>query len=134
MGTVRASITLASPDVLATPINVSASKNFFGNGGVVMRAKVKGTAAGSDDLTVYKAGDKTVSAYIYIRNLNPELEKYVYIHNSTDSNGAVAKIGGGEFCYIPVPHDKTYKAYGTIVNQMIEFIVFGEDDPDTTLG
>lgn len=133
MGTVRGSLTLASPDVLATPINVSASKNFFGNGGVVMRAKVKGTAAGVNDLTVYKSGDKSVSAYIYVRNLHPELEKYIYIHNSTDT-GAVAKIGGGEFCYIPVPHDKTYKAYGTLANQMIEFIVFGEDDPDTTLG
>ena len=43
------------------------------------------------------------------------------LHNSTDT-GAVAKIGGGEFCYIPVPHDKTFKAYGTKANQMTSLL------------
>ena len=133
MGSVRGNITLSSNDVLATPINISAGKTIIADAGIVMRAKVKGVAAGSNDITIYKAGDKTVAAYIYLRNLSPELEDYIYVHNSTDTR-AVAKIGGGEFCYIPVPHDKTFKAYGTKVNQMIEFIVFGADDPDTTLG
>lgn len=133
MGTVRANLTVSSADVLATPVNVSAAKNAFADSGVVIRAKVKGTSAGSNDITIYKSGDKTVSAYLYIRNLATELEDYIYLHNSTDT-GAVAKIGGGEFCYIPVPHDKTFKAYGTKVNQVVEFIVFGADDPDTTLG
>ncbi len=133
MGTVRSTISVSSQDVFTTAVNVSAAKNLSANAGIMMRAKVKGTAAGSNDLTVYKADDKKIAAYIYVRNLATELEDYIYIHNSTDT-GAVAKIGGGEFCYIPVPHDKTFKAYGTKVNQLIEFVVFGEDDPDTTLG
>tara|TARA_R100001163_G_scaffold7169_1_gene7600 strand:- start:1348 stop:1749 length:402 start_codon:yes stop_codon:yes gene_type:complete len=133
MGTVRSTISVSSQDVFTTGVNVSAAKNLSANAGIMMRAKVKGTAAGSNDLTVYKADDKKIAAYIYVRNLATELEDYIYIHNSTDT-GAVAKIGGGEFCYIPVPHDKTFKAYGTKVNQLIEFVVFGEDDPDTTLG
>ena len=133
MGSVRGNITLSSNDVLATPINISAGKTIIADAGTVMRAKVKGTSAGSNDITIYKSGDKTVAAYIYLRNLAQELEDYIYVHNSTET-GAVAKIGGGEFCYIPVPHDKTFKAYGTKVNQVVEFIVFGADDPDTTLG
>lgn len=133
MGTVRATLTVSSADVLATPVNVSANKNFTADSGVVIRAKIKGTSAGSDDITIYKAGDKTIAAYLYLRNLATDLEDYIYIHNSTDT-GDVAKIGGGEFCYIPVPHNKTYKAYGTKVNQLVEFVVFGADDPDTTLG
>jgi len=133
MGSVRGNITLSSNDILATPISISAAKTIIADAGTVMRAKVKGVAAGSNDITIYKAGDKTVSAHIYVRNLSAELEDYIYIHNSTDT-GAVAKIAGGEFCYIPVPHDKTFKAYGTKANQMIEFVVFGADDPDTTLG
>ena len=133
MGSLRGNITLSSNDILATPINISAGKTIIADAGIVMRAKVKGTAAGSNDITIYKAGDKTVAAYIYVRNLAIDLEDYIYIHNSTDT-GAVAKIGGGEFCYIPVPHDKTFKAYGTKVNQVVEFVVFGADDPDTTLG
>tara|TARA_Y100001938_G_scaffold134435_1_gene194941 strand:+ start:2097 stop:2501 length:405 start_codon:yes stop_codon:yes gene_type:complete len=134
MGTVRANLTISSTDVIATPVNVSAGKNFSANAGLVMRAKVKGTSAGSDDLTIYKENDKNVAAYLFVRNLNQDLENYIYIHNSTDSNAAVAKIGGGEFCYIPVPFDKTFKAYGTLADQLIEFMVFGEDDSDTTLG
>ena len=133
MGTVRGSISLQSADVFTSSVSVAANKNIAANAGIMMRAKVKGVAAGSNDITIYKADDKKIAAYIYVRNLARDLEDYIYIHNSTDT-GAVAKIGGGEFCYIPVPHDKTFKAYGTKVTQLIEFIVFGEDDPDTTLG
>mgnify|MGYP003154704971 CR=1 FL=1 len=118
MGTVRGSLSLQSADVFTSSVSITANKNI---------------SAGSDDITIYKADDKKIAAYIYVRNLARDLEDYIYIHNSTDT-GEVAKIGGGEFCYIPVPHNKTFKAYGTKVNQLIEFVVFGEDDPDTTLG
>ena len=104
MGTVRSSITVSSCDVLATAI------------------------------TVYKADDKTTSAYLYVKNMDPELENYLYLINTTDSNGAVAKIGGGEFCFIPVFVSKTYKVYGTLVDQMVEYLVFGQDNPANTLG
>jgi hypothetical protein len=46
----------------------------------------------------------------------------------------VAKIAGGQFAFIPVAVDKTFKAYGTKVNQTIEYGVFGYDNPANTLG
>jgi len=133
MGTVRSSITVSSGDVLATAVNITSSKSISADSGVVLRAKVRGVAAG-DAITVYKADDKTTSAYLYVKNMDPELENYLYLINTTDSNGAVAKIGGGEFCFIPVFVGKTYKVYGTLVDQMVEYLVFGQDNPANTLG
>jgi hypothetical protein len=133
MGSVRSSLTVSSGDVLATAVNITSSKSITADSGIVLRAKVRGVAAG-DALTVYKADDKTVSAYLYVKNMHSELENYLYLINTTDSNGAVAKIGGGEFCFIPVYVDKTYKVYGTLVDQMVEYMVFGQDNPANTLG
>jgi len=134
MGTVRTSLTISTTDVLATAVSITAAKNFAADSGVILRAKVAEVSGGGSGLTVYKASDKTTSAYLYVRNLNPELENYIYVYNDTDSDAAVAKIGGGEFCYIPVPNDKTFKAYGTLVNQLVEYAVFGNDDSANTLG
>ena len=53
MGSLRGNITLSSNDILATPINISAGKTIIADAGIVMRAKVKGTAAGSNDTVSY---------------------------------------------------------------------------------
>lgn len=134
MGTVRSNLTISTTDVLSTAVNITASKNFSADSGVILRAKVAAVSGGGSGLTVYKADDKKISAYLYVRNLDAELENYLYLYNDTDSDAAVAKIGGGEFCYIPVPKDKTFKVYGTLVNQIVEYAVFGNDDPTNTLG
>ena len=67
------------------------------------------------------------------QNMERELENYIYIHNDTDT-GLVAKIGGGEFAFIPVSPDKKYEVYGTKVNSLIEYGVFGNDDSDNRYG
>lgn len=133
MGTVRSALTVASADVLATAVNITTSKSIPADSGIVLRAKVRGIVV-ADAMTVYKENEKDTSAYLYVKNMNPELEKYLYLVNTTDSNGAVAKIGGGEFCFVPVYIDKTYKVYGTQVDQMVEYMVFGQDNPANTLG
>ena len=133
MGTVRSALTVASADVLATAVNITTSKSIPADSGIVLRAKVRGIAAG-DAMTVYKETEKDTSAYLYVKNMNPEREKYLYLINTTDANGAVAKIGGGEFCFIPVYIHKTYKVYGTQVDQMVEYMAFGQDNPANTLG
>ena len=100
----------------------------------IVRAKVKGTAADTDDLVIYKANDKLERAYLYIQNLDAEKENYITVRNETESNTAtVAKIGGGEFAFIPVAVDKTYECIATKVNTLIEYGVFGLDNSAVSL-
>ena len=127
MATLRATLTLSSASVLASPVNVSADFSGAADSGILSRAKVVKTSVHANALEVYTANDKTESAYLFLKNLETEKEKYVYIYNDTDSDGLVAKVGGSEFCFIPVAVDKSYRVYGTKVDQMVEFGVFGLD-------
>ena len=101
MATVRATLSLNSADVLTSALALSTVANLTCDSGALIRAKVKGTAAGTSALKIYPA-DQCERAYVYIKNLDSELEQYVYIYNDSDANGLVAKIGGGEFAFIPV--------------------------------
>tara|TARA_A100001391_G_scaffold205369_1_gene205479 strand:+ start:6044 stop:6457 length:414 start_codon:yes stop_codon:yes gene_type:complete len=127
MATLRATLTLSSASVLASPVNVSADFSGAADSGILSRAKVVKTAVDANALEVYTANDKTESAYLFLKNLETEKETYVYIYNDTDSDGLVAKVGGSEFCFIPVAVNKSYRVYGTKVDQMVEFGVFGLD-------
>ena len=112
---------------MASPVNVSADFSGAADSGILSRAKVVKTAVHANALEVYTANDKTESAYLFLKNLETEKEQYVYVYNDTDSDGLVAKVGGSEFCFIPVAVDKSYRVYGTKVDQMVEFGVFGLD-------
>tara|TARA_R110002020_G_scaffold193544_4_gene394051 strand:+ start:1043 stop:1450 length:408 start_codon:yes stop_codon:yes gene_type:complete len=134
MATVKATLTLSSSDVLSSPFNVAVNASLKADSGSLIRAKVKGTTADTDDLVLYKANDKLERAYLYIKNMDPELENYIYVRNETESNTALcAKIGGGEFSFIPVAVDKTYEAVGTKANTLIEYGVFGFDNSGVSL-
>ncbi len=133
MGSVRATLRLVSSDVLTTSIDISTSAAIIADGGSIGRAKVLKTAVHSDALVVYKADDKLVNANLYVKNLETEKENYVYIYNDTDSDAHVAKIPGGEFAFIPVAVDKTYKVFATRVDSLVEFAIFGLDSSAVTL-
>ena len=134
MATVRVALRVSSADVLTSTLDVSVASNLLADSGSLVRAKVKGTAADTDDLVVYKANDKLESAYLYIRNLDEKKENYIFVRNETESNTAlVAKIGGGEFAFIPVAVDKTYECIATKVNTLVEYGVFGLDNSSVTL-
>lgn len=134
MGTITANISLSSSDVLPSPMSVTTEAVLSADSGSLVRAQVKGTTADTDDLVLYKANDKLERAYLYIKNLDSELENYIIVRNETESNTAVvAKIGGGEFAFIPVGVDKTYEAIGTKANQTIEYGVFGFDNSSVSL-
>ena len=134
MGTITANISLSSSDVLPSPMSVTAEAVLSADSGSLVRAQVKGTTADTDDLVLYKANDKLERAYLYIKNLDSELENYITVRNETESNTAiVAKIGGGEFAFIPVGVDKTYEAIGTKANQTIEYGLFGFDNSSVSL-
>ena len=133
MATVRAALTLTSNGVLTSPLNLAVNATLVVDSGSLIRAKVKGVAADTNDLAIYIANQCSERAYVYIKNLETELENYIYIHNDTDT-GLVAKVGGGEFAFIPVSPDKKYEVYGTRVDQMIEYGVFGNDDSANPYG
>tara|TARA_A200000159_G_scaffold102565_1_gene95374 strand:+ start:856 stop:1263 length:408 start_codon:yes stop_codon:yes gene_type:complete len=133
MATLTATLSLASADVLSSAVSLNITKALTVDSGNLIRAKVKGTAADTNDLCIYIANQCSERAYVYIKNLEQDLENYIYIHNDTDT-GLVAKIGGQEFAFIPVAPDKKYEVYGTKVDQMIEYGVFGNDDSSNQYG
>ena len=128
MAIVRASLSLNSADVLTSALALSTVANLTCDSGALIRAKVKGTAASTSALKIYPANQCSERAYVYIKNLDSELEQYVYVYNDTDANGLVAKIGGGEFAFIPVAVDKAYVVYATKVDTMVEYGIFGNDN------
>jgi len=128
MATVRATLSLNSADVLTSALALSTVANLTCDSGALIRAKVKGTAVGTSALKIYPADQCSERAYVYVKNLDSELEQYVYIYNDDDSNGLMAKIGGGEFAFIPVAVDKAYVVYATKVDTMVEYGVFGNDN------
>lgn len=128
MANIRLNFTMASNGVLTTPLNLNISSLVLADSGSLIRGKVLGIAAGSDATVIYKPSDKLESAYIYIRNLAAEKEDYIYVYADTAADDPVIlKIAAGEFAFLPVPNDANLKAYGTKVDQIIEFGVFGND-------
>ena len=133
MANLRAGFTLSSETVLSSPLSISVGATLLADAGNLSRAKVLKTAVHNDALVVYKANDKLTLAYLYVKNMAEEKEKYIYIYNDTDSDAAVAKIAGQEFCFIPVAVDKTFKVYATQVDTLVEYAAFGLDSSAVTL-
>jgi len=128
MATVRASLSLNSADVLTSALALTTVANLTCDSGALIRAKVKATDHDNTALRIYAANQCNERAYLYVKNLDVELEQYVYVYNDSDSDGLVAKIGGGEFAFIPVAVDKAYVVYATKVDTMVEYGVFGNDN------
>ena len=138
MASVNVTLRISSNDVLTAPFTIGVEKSVAADSGSIIRAKLKSTTAEAAALTVYKADDKLTSAYLYVKNMSGEQEKYVYVYNDTDNDDLVAKIGGGEFAFIPVAVNKTFKAYysggNANLEPIVEYAVFGLDNSDETLG
>ena len=133
MARVKASLTINSTDALSTPVSLSLSTTMDVDSGSVIRAKVATTAA-SGAMTVHKADEKLVHSYLYIRNLDPVKENFLYVFaDTTTDDPVVMKIGGGEFAFVPVQEDQLFKAYGTKAEQLLEYGVFGLDNASNFL-
>lgn len=128
MATVRASLSLNSADVLTSALALTTVANLNCDSGALIRAKVKATDHDNTALRIYAANQCNERAYVYLKNLDTELEQYVYIYNDSEADALVAKIGGGEFAFVPVAVDKAYVVYATKVDTMVEYAVFGNDN------
>mgnify|MGYP001288468598 FL=1 len=129
MGSVRANIRISSSDVLATNVDISSATTITADSGNINRLKVLATAKGDASVqTIHKANEKLNRAYLYVKNLGTETEKYAYVFADTSSDDpVVAKLGGGEFCFVPVDPAVNLKIYATDVDQIVEYAVFGLD-------
>ena len=128
MATVRASLSLSSSDVLSSALALSVVSNITCDSGSLIKAKVKGTAADDADMIVYLANEKNDRAYLYIKNLEPELENYIYLRDETTGDATYAKVGGGEFAFIPLDPTKTQAVFATKIDSLVEYGVFGNDN------
>ena len=129
MGTIRANIILSSADVLSTSVDINSALTVSADSGNINRLKVLATAKTDASVqTIHKANEKLNRAYLYVKNLGGETEKYAYIFADTASDDpVVAKLGGGEFCFMPVDPAVNLKVYATDVDQIVEYAVFGLD-------
>lgn len=128
MANIRANISLQSPGVMSSPLSLSASTNLLADSGSLIRGKVLGTSAGSDATVINKPSDKLDVAYVFIQNLATEKEDYIYVYADTSNDDPVImKLAAGEFAFFPAKNDTSLKAYGTKVDQLIDYGVFGLD-------
>ena len=134
MATISASLTLTSPDVLTSPLSVNVDTGLIVDSVGMVRATVKGTAAETNDLVIYKANDKDTQAFLYIKNLSENLDDYIHVRNETLSDNALlAKIGGGQFGFMPIQADQTLAVHASVANTLIEYGLFGTDNTNLSL-
>lgn len=131
MARVKAALNFSTADALSYPINLTKSFSGLVDSGHVIKTKVLGTAQGADAVTIAKANDKTDVAYVYLCNLAPVKEEYIYVYTGSTN---LLKLAGGEFAFVPAMPDIDLKVYGTAVGQMIEYGAFGVDDTQAKLG
>jgi len=135
MASITASLSLKSPDVLTSPLAIAVETVFSADSGGLIRATVKGTSPDASDLVIYNRNDKTTQAFMYIRNMSENESDYLHVRNETSSDSALfAKIGGGQFAFVPVQADQTFAVHASVANTPIEYGIFGDDNANVSLG
>ena len=86
MATLTVGLNINSLDVLSTNLGLSLQKNITVDSGNIIRAKVKGTAADTNDLCVYIANQCSDRAYLYVKNLNNSILEQESFKDTAKSN------------------------------------------------
>jgi len=139
MATTTATITLSSTDLLSDELALSTTATLTKTGtatGVehttgLARAVVKSTAKGtaSGQVTLYTADDFAAIPYLYIKNTATTAGHKIYIYDDSTSGDPIQfQLDAGDWAFIPMHGDKTYKAYSPGGNDpTVEFMVIGAD-------
>ena len=138
MATTTATITLSSTDLLTDELALSTTATLTQTGtatGIehttgLSRKKVtstdKGTASGQ--VTLYTADDFAAIPYLYIKNTATTAGHKIYVYDDTTSGDPIQfQLDAGDWGFIPMHGDKTYKAYASNNPTSIEFMVMGQD-------
>ena len=138
MATTTATLVLSSDDLLSDELALTTTATLTQTGtatGVedttgLARAKVISTAKGtaSGQVTLYTADDFAAIPYLYIKNLATTAGHRIYVYDDTTSGDPLQfQLDAGDWGFIPMHGDKTYKAYATTNPTSIEFMVIGKD-------
>ena len=138
MATTTATLTLNSSDLLTDELSLSVTTTLTQtttSTGVedttgLTRKKITSTAKGtaSGQITLYTADDFAAIGYLYIKNLETAVGNRIYVYDDTSTNDPIQfQLDAGDFAFIPMHGDKTYKAYATANPSSIEFMVMGKD-------
>ena len=138
MPTTTATITLSSTDLLTDELALSTTATLTKTGtatGIqhttgLSRKKVTSTAKGtaSGQVTLYTADDFAAIPYLYIKNPATTVGHKVYVYDDSTSGDPIQfQLDAGDWGFIPMHGDKSYKAYATTNPTSIEFMVMGQD-------
>ena len=138
MATTTATITLSSTDLLSDELALTTTATLTQTGtetGVehttglarkTITSTAKATASGQ--VTLYTADDFAAIPYLYIRNSATTAGHKIFIYDDTTSGDPLQfQLDAGDWGFIPMHGDKTYKAYATNNPTKIEFMVIGKD-------
>lgn len=135
MASITASLSLKSPDVLTSPLAIAVDAALSADSGGLIRATVKGTSPDTNDLVIYKANDKTTQAFMYVKNMSANESDYLHIRNETAGDVAsFAKVGGGQFAFVPIEANQTFAVHAAVANTPIEYGIFGDDNASVSFG
>jgi|TARA_R100001463_G_scaffold92541_1_gene147273 hypothetical protein len=138
MATTTATLTLNSSDLLTDELSLSVTTTLTQtttSTGIedttgLTRKKITSTAKGtaSGQITLYTADDFAAIGYLYIKNLETTVGNRIYVYDDTSSGDPIQfQLDAGDFAFIPMHGDKTYKAYAQTNPSSIEFMVMGKD-------
>jgi hypothetical protein len=138
MPTTTTTITLSSDDLLSDVLELSTTATLTKtttSTGIedttgLNRKKITSTAKGtaSGQVTLYTADDFAAIPYLYIKNLATTVGHRIHVYDDTTSGDPLQfQLDAGDWGFIPMHGDKTYKAYATNDPTSIEFMVMGQD-------
>ena len=138
MATTTATLTLNSSDLLTDELSLSVTTTLTQtttSTGIedttgLTRKKITSTAKGtaSGQITLYTADDFAAIGYLYIKNLQTTVGDRIYVYDDTSTGDPIQfQLDAGDFAFIPMHGDKTYKAYAQTNPSSIEFMVMGKD-------
>ena len=92
-----------------------------------VKSTAKATASGQ--VTLYTADDFAAIPYLYIKNTATTVGHKIYIYDDSTSGDPIQfQLDAGDWGFIPMHGDKTYKAYSPGGNDpIVEWMVIGVD-------
>ena len=123
MATVTAKLTLTSTDLTSDSLSVDNTMSMTLSQGGITRYAVTGTTTGAAS-TLYTGNDQTGPVYMYLKNTDSTSTDYVYIFTDDSDDTNFVKLGGGQFIWITLNKEATYKCYVQTAETIIEYGVF----------
>ena len=92
-----------------------------------VKSTAKATASGQ--VTLYTADDFAAIGYLYVKNIATTAGHKIYIYDDSSTGDPIQfQLDAGDFGFIPMHGDKTYKAYSPGGNDPdVEWMVMGVD-------